>query len=342
MSTKGQCAGPNQSPINLSQSNVKPCSQLCELKIDDNYVSQGSIYHDVNSPNTKPEDKIDILVLGANSGLSLGSCKFNGDTYTCERLFLTHASLHTIENVQSDAEVFLVFSNPTIKKPLIVSAVVRASPTQNMSSHFFNAFVPYSTKTKQGYTQFSFGEQWSLSMMVPPQASYFVYDGAFPFPINCNPATWVVFNTPITMDTNDFAILIKNRKAFNRQVQQLGNRQVFFNDSKQLTGDVMPRDGKTYMRCKRVGKGTPEIKSVQKVDLKQNIPNKKGGIHNWILKQFYDYGFMGIFEAFILILSIGIGAYLGYNEAKNPMMKYPIIAGQNIAHWIRSKIFKTP
>jgi len=113
----GQCSGSNQSPINLSQSFAKPCEQLCELVFDDAYISQANVI--VSDEG---------LILQSNT--NLGSCKYNGDGYTCQTLLVNHPSHHTIENIQADDINSMTFID--------VSGVVRSYPFTSAGSLLFN------------------------------------------------------------------------------------------------------------------------------------------------------------------------------------------------------------
>ena len=98
----------------------------------------------------------------------------------CQSLLLTHPSHHTIENIQADAEVVAMFTNPT-GKMLCVSSLVRVNPHQNSATHFFNAFIPYGNPSVAS-TPGNLGENWSLAMMVPPTGSHYVYEGSLIVP----------------------------------------------------------------------------------------------------------------------------------------------------------------
>jgi hypothetical protein len=86
-----QCTSAEQSPINLSQSSSKPCDLLCELTFDDAYISQANVI--VSNEG---------LILQSQTGL--GSCKFAGESYSCQTLLVTHPSHHTIENIQASSK----------------------------------------------------------------------------------------------------------------------------------------------------------------------------------------------------------------------------------------------
>ena len=321
------CMNSNQSPINLSQSSSKPCDLMCELTFDDAYISQANVI---------VSDEGLIL----RSQTNLGSCKFAGESYVCQTLFVTHPSHHTIENVQADAEVVAIFNSPT-SGMLCVSSLVRVNPTQTSSSHFFNAFVPYANPSASS-TSVALGEQWGLFMMVPPAGSYYVYDGSLPVP-RCDKSKWVVFKSMINIDSNDFALLVKNVVAGSRPIQQLGNREVFFNDIEQLPGGPMPRDGKTYMRCKRSGK-KPDVKNVTSAPLgdekRKDDKKKKNWIHEWAAKQIEVNGFIELLNVFLILVSIGGGIYYGYLESKGTRGMFLVLMAQKIAAWLRSFFIK--
>ncbi len=319
-----KCSSSEQSPINLSQSGAKPCDLMCELTFDDAYISQANVI---------VSDEGLIL----QSQTNLGSCKFAGESYTCQSLLVTHPSHHTIENVQADAEVIAIFSSPT-SGMLCVSALVRVNPAQTPASHFFNAFVPYANPSVD-FTSVSMGEQWGLFMMVPPAGAYFVYDGSLVVP-PCQQTKWVVFKSMINIDSNDFALLVKNVVPGSRPIQQLGNREVFFNDNEQLVGGPMPHDGKTYMRCKRSGKGSgggaKQVTSAPLGATKKEADSKK--VHPlvaWTGKQVEANGLIEIINAVLLIVAFGVGIFYGWRESKNPSGFYFIMAAQRFAAWIR-------
>lgn len=314
-----QCGGPNQSPINLAQSTAKPCDLMCDLVFDDAYISQANVIVSEEG-----------LILQSQTGL--GSCKYAGDSYTCQTLLVTHPSHHTIENIQADGEVVAIFNSPTAGM-LCVSSLFRVNPQQSPASHFFNAFVPYANPSAP-YTSVSLGEQWGLFMMVPPSGSYFVYDGSLVVP-PCQSTKWVVFKSMINIDSNDFALLVKNVQPGSRPVQAVGSRNVYFNDVEQLPGGPMPHDGKTYMRCKRAGKKN-EVKQIQPAGLADKKQKEPSGISKWAQRQMEINSWVDIATVIVQILAF----YLAYRMASpyktNPIILVPAKWGEKFAGWIRS------
>jgi hypothetical protein len=275
------------------------------------------------------------LILQSQTGL--GSCKFAGESYSCQSLLVTHPSHHTVENIQADAEVVAIFTSPT-SGMLCISSLVRVNPNSTSSIHFFNAFVPYANPAIEGATSISLGEQWGLFMMVPPAGSYFVYDGSLVIP-PCQPCKWVVFKSMINIDSTDFAMLVKNVIPGSRPIQQLGNREVFFNDVEQLPGGPMPHDGKTYMRCKRSGK-KPDVKPVVAAPLgdekSKTDKKKKHWIHEWASKQIEVNGWIEMLNFVLLIVAFCGGIYYGWSQSKGLIGMYLILQAQKLAAWFRS------
>ena len=314
-----QCGNSNQSPVNLAQSTSKPCELLCDLVFDDAYISQANVI--VSDEG---------LILQSQTGL--GTCKYAGDSYTCQTLLVTHPSHHTIENIQADGEVIAIFSSPT-NGLLCVSSLFRVNPTQTSSSHFFNAFVPYANPSVP-FTSISLGEQWGLFMMVPPVGSYFVYDGSLVVP-PCQSTKWVVFKSMINIDSNDFALLVRNVQPGSRPVQPVGDRTIYFNDVEQLPGGPMPHDGKTYMRCKRAGKKN-QVKEIKPAGLEKNHEKPPGAVSKWVKRQLEINEFMDIIAFIIKITAMGLGFYYARQVQNDKMAMIMLVYAQKAAVWLRS------
>ena len=324
----GACKGVNQSPINLSQSFAKPCDILCDLVFDEGYVSSGSV-------NITREG----LVLYSQTGL--GTCKYNGTGYTCNARLVNHPSHHTIENIQADAEVIALFTNPTGKK-LLVTSLVRVNPAQTNASKFLNGFIPYASSQP---TQVKFGDDWTLSMMVPPKASYYSYAGSLPLG-ECEPAQVIVFSSMINIDSNDFALLVKNVPAGSRPVQSLGDREVFFNSGEQLPGGQMPKDGKIYMRLRpKKDDGKKKDYSIHQPDIagpEKREKDKLGFfayISQWARDQTEINGVFSIINAILLFVAFGLALYCAYKYSeKLKILLYLNVKASETAIWLRRTV----
>jgi carbonic anhydrase len=306
-----QCLSANQSPVNLVQSSAKATELNSDLVMDDGYISQATV-------SISDEG----LILSNSS--SLGTCKFRGHSYVCQALAINHPSHHTIEGVQADGEVTAIFKQPT-GEILCVSALFRANPNQGANSYgFFKQFVPYGLST--GDVQVKLGN-WSLAMMVPPSSAFFTYSGSTLVP-PCTPCDWIVFKTMISMDTGDFAYLTRNAEAGSRTIVAQGDRQIYFNDTQNLSG-IMPNDGKLYLRL--TGKGLSAPPNGARIDLKNQSKSKKEQEDEdkhpttWVgksKKAVDDHvksngGLVGTLELWTMLIAIAIGCYLGYKSAQS-------------------------
>ena len=326
----GNCSSSNQSPINLSQSIAQPCDVLCDLVIDDGYVKDATVVSGHEG-----------LVLYNQTGL--GTCKYNGDGYTCQALIVNHPSHHTIENIQADAEVIALFRTPT-GKVLAVSVLVRVNPAQTDGSRFLNSFIPYANSS--GRQQITLGNNWSLTMMIPPNATFYSYQGSVPIPW-CESAQVVVFSSMINIDQNDFALLVKNGVAGSRPIQPLGNRQVFFNSGEQLPGGSAPKDGKVYMRLhpKKDKEGSGGRHRIHRPDLggaEAREKQKSGflnGLTQWASDQVMVNGILSIVSVILLMMAFGFALYfaLKYNNQLEVLLALNKQAS-SFGSWLRSKV----
>lgn len=321
----GNCSGANQSPINLSQAAAKPCDLLCELTFDDVYIPQATV--SISNEG---------MVLQNTAGL--GSCKFNGEGYTCQALLVNHPSHHTIENIQADAEVIAMFTNPTGSN-LCISTLVRVNPHQTSASSFFNAFIPYGNPSVAS-TPVNLGENWGLFQMVPPAGSYYVYDGSLVTP-GCDPVKWVVFKSMINIDSNDFALLVKNVNPGSRPIQGLGDREIFYNDVEQLPGGPMPHDNKTYMKCRRAGQKTAPTKPVVQSPLgAESAKTKKttlGVVQDWASSQVAANGYISIVDMILLVVAFGLGVWGAWLYSGEMAF---LLRLNTLAQWLASKLRK--
>jgi len=327
------CSSAMQSPINLSQSGSKPCNLSCDLVMDDNYISQATV-------SVSDEG----LLLENNSGL--GTCKFRGESYVCSALAINHPSHHTIEGVQADGEVVAYFRKPT-GEMMAMSALIRVNPAETPSYTFFKQFVPYALTS--GDTQVTL-QNWSISMMTPPNGAYYVYKGSTLVP-PCTPTEWIVFKSMINMDLGDFAYLVRNVQAGSRSVQALGNREVFYNDVENVAG-TMPHDNKFYLRLgapmksqkkhkvKQVDLKTTEAKNAAEAAAEEKNPTTWHGKTYKAMKHQVNElgGIIGAIEFLFIMVLLIAGLYLGYTYGgKNP---FKASFAKDFALWIRGAFFR--
>lgn len=302
------CGAPHQSPINLSQSFAKPCDRLCEMVIDDVVVPDAT-----------------ALISSRLGGTFLNftgvkpTIRFNGKGYTAVNLVITSPSQHTIENVRAEAECMIIFEHPS-EPNIIVSVLVRTSPGDTPSNQFFNTFVPYPSDIDSP-VKVTLGNSWQLQNVIPEDKGYYVYEGTTPWP-ECDPnVTWVVFNTSVSMDPSDFAKMSSKAKGGYRPLQDIGDREVYFNDGEKVSNSFSKKDGKMYMRCRRVpvkGEGPP-LEKIKAKDLEGEIKKKNKSVQETAFNNLQSslgdsYTSLGGFWGLLLVLVFLYMTYFLFTE----------------------------
>ena len=234
------CTANNQSPINLSRSTASECKRVCDFSVDP--VESQSAY--VNE-----ESKLAILVRFT----SPPTATYNNIKYGCDYIALFGNAYHAYDNTWSQLELVVSFTSPGYK-PVMMSVPVNSSgATDTPSTRFFNAFVG-NTDTRG---KISLGVGWSLQNAVPADMSYFVYPGRDFF---CRQeVTWIVYNSPIQINATDYAAVKKVlTSSWRKPLQQLSKpgdpdeRHVWFRSATEENPAYMQKDGKVYMKCRRL------------------------------------------------------------------------------------------
>jgi len=294
---------PNQSPINLSQSTSQPCDLLCQLVFDDVYPTSAQVSIESNKTHS-------YAIISNTAGL--GSCKFNNDGYTARMVLINQRSNHTIESIQGDAEVTIIFDNPT-KGDLLVCFVVQSNPNPSNSAQFFNSIVKYLNTQN---TEVPLGNNWSLANLVPPSGEHFVYDGTYPE--SCQAAKVIVFKSMINIDPNDYATLASKLPAYSQTIQGAGNRNVYFNATKQLPGGPTALDNRAYLVFRENPSKAGNNKAVKTVGVSEATSTQgsknsvTSTISDWTFGQIQANGVIAILDIILLILSFGVAFYFGY------------------------------
>ena len=302
------CGAPHQSPVNLSQSFALPCERLCEWTVEDSAVGIARVHNATSTVGG-------IVLEGFQNGTPTAT--FNGDGYTCGGIVLFPSGQHSLEGVFADAELVCLFTHPG-GKTVCMSVHVRSSPGDTASSKFFNAFVPYANNPNT----VNLGREWSLLDVVPDVPSYYIYTGTTIWPA-CQPdVTWIVYSNTVTIDPSDYAILVRNSKPARRPLEEVGDREVTFFDAQGMT---TPRDGKMYMRCRRLGKSAPEVeKPSEKVGLggiskeksQESLDAQQRSINNASAAASAQYQTMGgLYGILAVLLLVGMTAWLFFTSS---------------------------
>lgn len=300
------CGAPHQSPVNLSRSFALPCDRLCELEIDKVAISQASV--------TIESDRGMKLRFGQVKP----TAKFNGEGYTCTEAFLFHPAQHTVENVRAEAEFVAKFDSPK-GYTLAVSVPVRVSPGETPSTSFFSGFVPYATSVDEPF-EVNLGNDWMLQDIVPESRGFYVYEGSWVLPPCESDVTWVVFSSAVTMDPSDFAKLSSRSLAGTRPLQPIGDREVFYNEGEKLESSFQKKDGKVYMRCRRIPREGEEPRDAVKASglLKQasDMASKDSSIavSNLQVGLGDSWASLGGLWGVLMVLTVTMLAYLLFSE----------------------------
>lgn len=316
------CGAPHQSPINLSRTFALPCDRLCEWKIDEVSIQEATI---IDASST--EGGLGLI----NFSTGTPTAKFNGEGYTCQSIVMYSSGQHSIENIFGEAELVAYFTNP---KGYIIcmSVIVRSSPGDTPSSRFFNSFVPYTDSSGQ---RINLGNNWMLTDVLPETPAYYVYEGTTIWP-QCTPdVTWIVYSNPVNIDPSDYAKLASRIPQKRRPLQEVSDRQVFFNDGEGVVNPAYAKkDGKIYMRCRKILKDkdvkqetiteqTKVSKSglIEKVQQEQNIQNllQVSNAQFSLQEQYEKIG--GMWGVILLIFIFYISYYLFFSTSGSEIVK---------------------
>jgi hypothetical protein len=188
---------------------------------------------------------------------SYNASKNDPATYTCSAIYLHNMAQHSIENSYADLELVATFTSPgkkTIKMSVMI--VSSARNTKSPSIEFLNAFVP---QASDGNANVKFDGTWSLQNIVPANMAYFVYEGRDM--IRCSEeCTWIVFKNPVDIDSSTYARFVGTTSPtrVRKPLQQLSlngqehERHVYYSDPVETNPAYMKKDGKVYMRCRRL------------------------------------------------------------------------------------------
>jgi hypothetical protein len=147
----------------------------------------------------------------------------------------------------------------------------------------------------------------------------------------------------INIDSNDFALLVKNVAPGSRPIQGLGDREIFYNDVEQLPGGPMPHDNKTYMKCRRAGQKTPLSKPVVNAPLGATSAKDKktvlGHVQDFVSNQVAANGWISVIDALLMIAAFGIGVWAAwlYSDQISFILALNTLS-QSIASYLRKLV----
>jgi hypothetical protein len=179
-------------------------------------------------------------------------------TYTCSQIDLYNMAQHSIENAYGDLELVATFTSPG-KKTIKMSVIITASSWRNgegPSVKFLSAFVPYAS---DGNVNVKFDGTWTLQNIVPVNMAYFVYEGR-DFVKCSEECTWIVYKNMVDIEPSVYAKFVGSTttRRVRKPLQQLSvngqeyERHVYYSNPVDTNPAYMKKDGKVYMRCRRL------------------------------------------------------------------------------------------
>jgi len=187
------------------------------------------------------------------------TASFNDGRYTCTQIDLYNMAQHAIENSYGDLELVATFTSPG-RKMIKMSVIINSSArnTKSPSIDFLNAFVPHAS---DGNVTVTFDGTWSLQNILPQDLSYFIYDGR-DFVTCAEECMWVVYKNSVDIDSSTYARMVGSTVSnrMRKPLQQLSvnpqdhERHVYYSDAVDSNPAYAKKDGKVYMRCRRIAR----------------------------------------------------------------------------------------
>ena len=235
------CTANYQSPVNLSQSTAKECERACDFSVD---------------PIETQSAKVSVVgsfMIQLTSLSPPPTATYNNVRYVCDRIELYRAAQHAYDNSWNQHELVARFTSPGYKTVMMSVPVNSSGTTGSPSTNFFSAFVGHT----DSQSAISLGSSWTLQNAIPQDMSYFAYEGRT---FMCDEAVmWIVYKNSIQINTTDEATVVRVlTKAWKKPLQQLSpagasnERYVFFRSEEQENPAYVQRDGKVYMKCRRL------------------------------------------------------------------------------------------
>lgn len=235
------CTANNQSPVNLSRSTAKNCERVCDFSVDPIETQTAKIAVDAG------------IIIRLENLSPPPTAVYNSVKYGCSKIEVYGNAQHAYDNTWSQLELVVYFTSPGYKTVIMSVPINSSGATDTPSTRFFNAFVGHT----DSQSKISLGQSWAVQNAVPADMSYFVYPGR---DFICKEdATWIVYNSPVQINASDYAAVKRVlTSSWRKPLQQLsppGNpeeRQVWFRNATQENPAYMKKDGKVYMKCRRL------------------------------------------------------------------------------------------
>ncbi len=204
------CAGKNQSPINIIENTTIPISNTDDLKI----------LYDSKTILSKVENNGHSIQFDFKPGDSI---YYKEDIYHLNQIHFHEPAEHTINGIRYPIEIHFVHKSK--KGNLTVLGIFGREGEISQLFEFFESFLPI----KNGESK-DINKSVDLTSLYKENKNFYSYSGSLTTPPCTENVNWVIFKNQIQLSHNEL-IKIRNNMPINnyRNEQPLNNRKVYLN-----------------------------------------------------------------------------------------------------------------
>jgi hypothetical protein len=221
--------------LNLTQAAARECDLLCDVRLNDTFPAS-------------------LTIEGARLAIptQAPTLTFNGNSYTFTGAGLQAPSLHALDGNLQPAEFLMWFARGD-GAGVLVGVFVNPKAVTGASQEFF-ATLAQNTRGPNQTTSVALDGTWSLSHVLPTTPSYYVYKSPVPGGGSSACLTHVVYDTSVSINPTDLAVLTKSQDAplsFAAQAPTDAQHLWYNNGSDQPTSEetLNANDDRLYVVC---------------------------------------------------------------------------------------------
>lgn len=252
----------NQSPIDIDKTKIEECFLLCYLQTN----------YNTSSLNCRHTDNLIIFAIDNNNTII-----YNERAYKLTKIIFHLPSLHTIDGnpYQMELNFYHVPVNrlPTQGNDIVIISVFVSTESNNPDSMSeFNKIARNIPVAKN--TSVVNSGSLNLNNLIPQEKQFYTYKGSIPYPPCDNDVTWIIYETPSSINLTDYnAIKSLLYNNIRRPLAPLGNRIVYYsNNIKKKVVKNNKIEKKKKMKCRKVTKKTKMVSLIN--DKKCGTNNK--------------------------------------------------------------------
>lgn len=216
-----QCEAINQSPINIDTDKLEKCEAMCDIKL--HYKPSKCFLNFVNN----------LVTIKYSSGSYV---EYKNLLYELKDITIHVPTLHSIDNSKYDLEVCLIHELSTsadksdTPNGFILSILFSQGDNFGLPSQFFNQIVnDIPRESLNSEKQVNVSSDWNVSMLLPENKSFYIYDGSKPFPPCDTNYKIVVYRDIGTIGRSILEMLQANIGENVRDIQPTDGRHIMYN-----------------------------------------------------------------------------------------------------------------